>query len=279
MIHVIQGDCANIIPDLPHHEMVFLDPPDNIGLNYGSNYHAYRDQKHWTEYFRDLKHILQAIRWRLKPHTTWFSFNARWLPQMGTVVQSVWPASHIKPCVQTFTFGQHSQATFGNNYRPLWRMTEEEAPFYADQIRVPSWRTLHDDKRADPRGRVPGDVFDFPRVVGNSRQRRAWHPTQLNEGLVERCILSCTKPGDWVLDPMAGTGTVGRVCNRLGRNCTLIEIDPEYCRKIQEDLEELDSLNGFYAEIGIADEAEEAGAGEAAEASEAGPERSETPAW
>jgi DNA modification methylase len=97
---------------------------------------------------------------------------------------------------------------------------------------VPSWRQENGDKRADPRGRVPGDVFDFTRVTGNSKQRRAWHPTQLNEGLVDRCIKLTTPPGDPVLDPFAGTGTTLRVCKALGNPCTLIELDPGYCKRI-----------------------------------------------
>jgi len=68
------------------------------------------------------------------------------------------------------------------------------APIYPCQIRVPSWRMLNGDKRAAPDGKVPGNVWDFPRVTGNSKQRRAFHPTQLNEGLVERAILLSGRP-------------------------------------------------------------------------------------
>ena len=84
------------------------------------------------------------------------------------------------------------------------------------------------------------DVFrqsltDFPRVTGNSKQRRLWHPTQLNEGLVERCIRLTTPPGAPVLDPFAGTGTTLRVCKRTGNPCTLIELDRGYCEKIARE--------------------------------------------
>jgi DNA modification methylase len=74
--------------------------------------------------------------------------------------------------------------------------------------------------------------MDFPRVTGNSKQRRTWHPTQLNEGLVERCVKLTTPPGGTVLDPFGGTGTTLRVCKRLDLPCTLIEMDREYCRQI-----------------------------------------------
>ena len=137
-----------------------------------------------------------------------------------------------KPCVQTFTFGQHNHHDLGNNHRPLLRLRWREAPLFPDAIRVPSWRQENGDKRADPRGRVPGDVMDFPRVTGNSKQRRTWHPTQLNEGLVERCVKLTTPPGGTVLDPFGGTGTTLRVCKRINLSCTLIEMDREYCRQI-----------------------------------------------
>jgi DNA modification methylase len=83
-------------------------------------------------------------------------------------------------------------------------------------------------------GPHPGDVFDFPRVTGNSKQRCDWHPTQLHEELVERALRLTTKEGDTVLDPFGGTGTTLRVCKKIGRDCTLIELDPGYCAKLRE---------------------------------------------
>lgn len=80
------------------------------------------------------------------------------------------------------------------------------------------------------------DVFDFPRITGNGKQRQDWHPTQLQEDLVERCIKFSTIPGDRVLDLCAGTGTTARVCERLGRDTTLIEKSPTYCEKLAETL-------------------------------------------
>lgn len=84
-----------------------------------------------------------------------------------------------------------------------------------------------------------GDVFDFPRVTGNSKQRADWHPTQLHEDLVARCIKLSTKEGGKVLDPFGGTGTTLRVCKTINRSCTLIELDPFYCEKIREEHPEL----------------------------------------
>lgn len=46
--------------------------------------------------------------------------------------------------------------------------------------------------------------------------------------LVEPCILAGSQPGDTVLDPFAGSGTVGVVAQKHGRHFTGIELNPNY---------------------------------------------------
>ena len=46
--------------------------------------------------------------------------------------------------------------------------------------------------------------------------------------LVEPCLLISSKPGDFVLDPFFGSGTVGVVCVQKKRNYVGIELNPEY---------------------------------------------------
>lgn len=47
-------------------------------------------------------------------------------------------------------------------------------------------------------------------------------------GLVEPCILLGSQPGDWILDPFFGSGTVGAVCEQQRRHYVGIEINPAY---------------------------------------------------
>jgi DNA modification methylase len=61
-------------------------------------------------------------------------------------------------------------------------------------------------------------------------------PTVYGEGhfavmpdlLVDPCILASSRPGDTVLDPFSGTGTVARVAERFGRNAIGIELNGQY---------------------------------------------------
>ena len=231
---VINGDFREVVDEIAQSgggfTMAFADPPDNIGLKYGQ-FDDKMDKEEYADFLDDLIGILTVTC-----PVSWVSFNAKWTFVMGSLALSAEQCgAEVKPCVQTFTFGQNNKRDLGNGHRPLWRFRMFDAPLYPEAIKVPSWRQLNGDKRAAPGGRVPLDVFDFPRVTGNSKQRRSWHPTQLNEELVERCVKFCTREGDWVLDPFAGTGTTMRVCKRLNRNCVTIDVDSDYCEKIAEE--------------------------------------------
>lgn len=215
------------------YQCIFADPPDNIGLGYNE----YKDQLHDMEYRRWLSHWLRSFT--MHARVVWISFNSRWLLDFAGIVADHLrnhPEIEFKPFVQTFTFGQNRKTDCCNCHRPLWRFHWPKLTMlYPEQIKVPSWRQEHGDKRAAKGGKVPGDVWEFPRVVGNSKQRRSWHPTQLNEDLVERAIKMSTLETDTVCDPFAGTGTTLRVCKKINRQCTLIESDETYCQHIAEE--------------------------------------------
>src|SRR6185436_18124427 len=54
------------------------------------------------------------------------------------------------------------------------------------------------------------------------------------EKLVEPCILAGSRPGDLVLDPFCGSGTVGVVAARYGRGFIGIELNAAYCQMARD---------------------------------------------
>lgn len=54
--------------------------------------------------------------------------------------------------------------------------------------------------------------------------------------LVRPCVLAATEPGDRVLDPFFGSGTVGQVCVELKRGFLGIEIKEDYVRLAEKRL-------------------------------------------
>jgi len=205
-----------------------MDPPDNIGLGY----HDYKDIR--TDYFPWLaKLISKAIN--LAP-IVWVSYNAihdinlkKWLGQSP----ALW-GKEVRTIIWFYTFCQYNDKDLSHGYRPILLI---KTPWtgYPGRIREESERMrLGDARAAGPK--IPSDVWDFPRVVGNSPERKSWHPTQHPVVLYDRIMkYSCAEGGHFV-DYFGGTGTAFRaqLLNPTLR-VTVIEQSKLYCDHIRKE--------------------------------------------
>ena len=82
--------------------------------------------------------------------------------------------------------------------------------------------------------------------AGGRNRRTVWtittqpfkgaHFAVMPEKLVEPCVLAGSRPGDLILDPFAGSGTVGVVAQKLGRAFIGVELNPEYVKLAESRL-------------------------------------------
>jgi DNA modification methylase len=72
----------------------------------------------------------------------------------------------------------------------------------------------------------------------NTRPFKGAHFATFPPALVEPCILAGCPEGGVVLDPFAGSGTVGVTARSLNRRSVLIELNPEYVEMIENRLED-----------------------------------------
>lgn len=73
---------------------------------------------------------------------------------------------------------------------------------------------------------LPSDVW-WHTIVSTMGKEKTGYPTQKPEGILRRIIQASSKPGDWVLDFFAGSGTTGAVAQALGRKFVMIDQNPE----------------------------------------------------
>jgi DNA modification methylase len=71
--------------------------------------------------------------------------------------------------------------------------------------------------------RNQGDVWQVQKPRVNDL-----HPTMNPIELIERAIVNSSRPGDIVLEPFAGSGSVLIACQKTGRHARVIEIEPTY---------------------------------------------------
>lgn len=232
---IVTGDCRKLMARWPAGwaDLVFADPPFNINYSYDK----YDDNKDRPTYLRfAAEWVIQAVR-LLAPTGSMFvaigdDYVAEYkmlLAECGLTLRN-WIIWH-------YTFGPHQQKKFGRDHAHILYFTRHPTKFTfnADAIRVRSARQEQGDKRADPRGRVPGDVWQFPRLPANAKER--WnHPCQMPEAILERIILAATDAGQVVFDPFGGSGTTLAVAKRLGRHYLGCEESAAYAQSIRRRL-------------------------------------------
>ena len=73
-------------------------------------------------------------------------------------------------------------------------------------------------------------------VVAPESARRVGHPAPFPVALARRLIDLYAYPGAHILDPFAGSGSTGIAATEAQCSVTLVEVDPAYCRMIEERL-------------------------------------------
>lgn len=76
------------------------------------------------------------------------------------------------------------------------------------------------------RGKTPTDVW-WHTIVSPTGKEKTGYPTQKPEGVVRRAIQASSRPGDWVLDFFAGSGTTGAVARAEHRRFVMIDSHPD----------------------------------------------------
>jgi len=126
-----------------------------------------------------------------------------WAYDFGGRARDRWPAKHDTILVYVKHPGRH-----------LFDQDQiERVPYLAPGLVGP-------EKAA--RGKLPTDVW-WHTIVPTSGKEKTGYPTQKPEGVLRRVLLPSSRPGDWVLDFFAGSGTTGAVARALDRRFVLVE--------------------------------------------------------
>ncbi|MCI0456694.1 MAG: site-specific DNA-methyltransferase [Gemmataceae bacterium] len=253
---VHQGDCLELLPRLADGsiDLAFADPPFNIGYDYD----VYEDRHDPERYLAWTRQWGKEVVRALKPDGTfWLAIGDEYAAELKLIFQKELGLTCRNWVIWYYTFGVHCQRKFSRSHAHLFYFVKDAARFTFDTnaIRVPSARQLvYADARADSRGRVPDDTWIlrpqdvtggftdeedtwyFPRVCGTFKERAGWHGCQMPEQLLGRIIRCCSRPGEVVLDPFAGSGTTLVVARKLDRRCLGVELSPEYAAQGQARL-------------------------------------------
>jgi len=238
---IICGDCIEVLGKVgePFADLIFADPPFNIGYKYDKYYDKVK-KKNYIAWTKDWMSVCKKV---LKPHGSFYiaigddyAANVKIIADDLGLIMRNWIIWH-------YTFGQQTKNKFARAHTHIFYFVKDKNKFTFNDyaVRVPSDRQLiYNDRRANPKGKMPNDVWDeFPRVCGTFKERQGWHPCQMPESLLRRIIVVSSNAGDCVLDPFSGSGTTAVVSFQLGRNYVGVEISEKYVENSNERLAQL----------------------------------------
>jgi DNA modification methylase len=200
--------------------LVFADPPYNLGVDYGGG--AGADRLPDAAYMAwACRWLTEAVRLLTPDGSLWLLLSWEYACESGVLLKAL-GLSVRNVVVWNEGFGVQTDNKFARCSRPLFYCVRDPKRFVfnADAALTPSDRqTKYADGRADPRGKVMGDVWsDIPRLAGTHRERVGDFPTQLPLALLRRVVGVASDPGDLVVDPFAGSGTTGEAALEAGRH-------------------------------------------------------------
>lgn len=255
--YVIQADNEAVLPHLPSgaFQLIYIDPPfntgkvqerktlrtirDEAGDRNGFQGNRYRTEElgrtSYLDVFDDYASFIaprmeEARRLLTESGTLYFHIDQReshyckvlldqifgrdaflnevvWAYDYGGRARDRWPAKHDVILVYVKSPGRHL--------------------FDQEQItRIPYMAPSLVSREKAARGKLPTDVW-WHTIVPTNGKEKTGYPTQKPEGVLKRVLEPSSRPGDWVLDFFAGSGTLGAVAGQMSRRFVLIDNSPE----------------------------------------------------
>ncbi len=112
-------------------------------------------------------------------------------------------------------------------YKPV-TVTEYLLVYRKKTDRLIDWNLRNHPNQEAVRESIIGDDYSKTNVWDIAPAFRRGHPAVFPDELCRRVVQYYSFVGDLVLDPFAGSGTVGRVCDNLNRRYVLIEKRQRY---------------------------------------------------
>jgi site-specific DNA-methyltransferase (adenine-specific) len=237
---LITGDCLEVMRGWPDGciDHCIVDPPFNIASGSG------RKGKSGLAWAFS-SHVTMDEAWDTFTKDEFFAFNVAWLREVARVVKPngnilvfgtyhniyqlgfilqhvldrrilnsvVWFKPNAQPNITARTLTESTEQI-------IWAVNETPA-------KATGWTFNYWDAKEMNGGKQMRNLWDFP-VTSKSERAAGKHPSQKPLALLERAVLLASQPGELLLDPFGGAGTLGVAAAKHRREWIMVESVPEY---------------------------------------------------
>lgn len=257
---VVAGDNLPVLRGLPDQsfQLIYIDPPFNTGKVQsrqslktvrtdapvagsrvgfqGKTYETVRGQvtsynDSFTDYWGLLEPRLEEA-WRLlaPSGTLYLHLDYREVHYAKVLLDALFGRDcFLNEIIWAYDYGGRSKRKWPAKHDNILVYVKDPKRYYFDSESVDrepymAPGLVTPEKAA--RGKLPTDVW-WHTIVSPTGKEKTGYATQKPEGILRRIVQASSRPGDWVLDFFAGSGTTGAVAGQLERRFVLIDENPE----------------------------------------------------
>ncbi len=251
------GDNLPILRALPTASMdlIYIDPPFNTGKvqsrtqisttqdedgdRTGFQGKRYRTEKIGTKGYDDIfddflgflePRLVEAHRLLKAEGSLFFHIDYREVHYCKVLLDSIFGRESFQnEIIWAYDYGARTKKKWPAKHdNILWYSKDpKQFQFHLEEVdRIPYMAPGLVGPEKAARGKTPTDVWWHTIVSPNGREKTGY-PTQKPRGVLDRIVKVHSRPGDLLLDFFAGSGSFGESANALGRDCILIDSNPE----------------------------------------------------
>jgi site-specific DNA-methyltransferase (adenine-specific) len=252
------GDNLEVLRELPDSsvDLIYIDPPFNTGKvqtrtqistirdesggdRTGFGGKRYRTVKLGTKEYKDVfddylvflePRLVEAYR-LLKPDASlFFHIDYREVHYCKVLLDMVFGRdSFMNEIIWAYDYGARSKSRWPSKHDTILWYARDPAHYQfhleeCDRIAYMAPGLVGPEKAA--RGKTPTDTW-WHTIVSPNGHEKTGYPTQKPRGILDRIVKVHSRPGDRLLDFFAGSGTFGESALEHGRDCILVDSNPE----------------------------------------------------
>ncbi|MDN5700375.1 MAG: site-specific DNA-methyltransferase [Kocuria sp.] len=256
---IVQGDNLAVLSTLPDESftVIYLDPPfntgraqvrrttksipvadgegDRVGFS-GRSYETVMGQlRRYDDSFADYlaflePRLVEAKRLLTQDGTLYLHLDYREVHYAKIMLDALFGRdSFLNEIIWAYDFGGKSTRKWPSKHDTILVYVKDPKKYHFDSAEVDrepymAPGLVGPEKAA--RGKLPTDVW-WHTIVSPTGKEKTGYPTQKPVGVLRRIIAASSRPGDWVLDFFAGSGTTGAAAQLLGRKFVCVDVNPE----------------------------------------------------
>lgn len=247
-------------------KLIYMDPPYMTGSRFtmrvrvgeagwkglrGMPVETFSDYKDRNHYLEMMRRVMELCKQLLSEDGMIFvHIDYRAHPYIRLLMDELFgEQSFLNEIVWVYQTGGRSTRHFSRKHDIiLFYRKSERYDFNIEAVKAPSQapKANHMRRHVDPDGRVyrsikvsgrlytyydddpvaPSDVWSDLSHLQQRDPERTGYDTQKPLALLKRIVLCASRPGEWVLDPFAGSSTTLEAAKLLGRNFIGVDAQP-----------------------------------------------------